>query len=1102
MNDSLKRKLAFFRDCLEAESRSQTIWSFPTSKSEAINKVETIQPQLTVARDYFDDVSRVLEFYTREKNLLASVFFVEGRHAVPSFAGSSRKKQISCPLFIFPCELQSNDLVSLDLSNGLMNPALEQIFESYGDHASSLKEAVDEILALLAAKQGSSELAERIHSFGEQLAQLTQGELSFSNDAYLSIEPKRASARGSLYELENLLHKRRFSAPLRATLGEMTGLSPKPRSSSFWHSIFKWRFFSAPQIPLPEVLSEAQVAVLDAATDYPLSVVSGPPGTGKSFTIACMALKEFSKGKSVLVVSQNQHAADVVRRKLIDRMGIEPGLTVLASEQGVSREAKQQIKGMLSRSYLNNRAQLKKLTRDVLQLIDRRDALEADYSMHIGGLNEAAEKKWKKGFWSFAKFRPEHSDNLLFEKFLSLETLEREIREAVINLFRLRYEETARQLSRNGKSKQSLKAFADSLTARSEHYQERYYSKVNFDHVLKAVPLWFSSVGNLNRLLPMQREMFDLLIIDEATQCNMSVCLPALQRARRVVIVGDQKQLKHVSFVSYELQRRLAKKHKIDTSSIDDDFRNTSVLDYALAACELPEQSMLLDEHFRSHPQIIQFSNSEFYQNSLKIMTERPNNRQRSIDTVEVKGKRLNKGVNKQEAAAIISKLDQIISEQRHLPETDVHTIGVLAFFSKQADYLEKHVFDKISLQDMRRHNIRIGNPFSFQGEERDHMLISCSVDSTTSGGSYTYLNRDDVFNVAITRARDFQTLFVSCKPEELRSGSKLADYLKYVEQYSAQSQSGESIAHDAFQAEICDWLSKRGVESFKNYRVAGINIDIMAIYHGHAVAIDLIGFEGALSGSLPLNQFRLLQRAGLESFLMPYREWREQKEAVLQALMLRLGAYHKTDQATLAVEKYPEALENAFRAIADGLSINQLNARFLRNEEVMASEQLATLIERYDRFDSLLRANFLPQELTYKRYLNAMHEVLKVCMQNLQQASIAAELATSMFEQQKNLIGSAALLESDTDNIRSVTGEFDDVIAARMSMVDEQRMKFKALIAKNEHALLQIDKTLIMLANVSDAESDQDIDPISALQELTARLELYRGATIDSNPN
>ena len=110
----------------------------------------------------------------------------------------------------------------------------------------------------------------------------------------------------------------------------MTGLSPKPRSSSFWHSVFKWRFFSAPQIPLPEVLSEAQVAVLDAATDYPLSAVSGPPGTGKSFTIACIALKEFSKGKSVLVVSQNQHAADVVRRKLIDRMGIEPGLTVLA----------------------------------------------------------------------------------------------------------------------------------------------------------------------------------------------------------------------------------------------------------------------------------------------------------------------------------------------------------------------------------------------------------------------------------------------------------------------------------------------------------------------------------------------------------------------------------------------------------------------------------------------------------------------------------------------------------------------------------------------------------------------------------------------------
>ena len=82
--------------------------------------------------------------------------------------------------------------------------------------------------------------------------------------------------------------------------------------------------------------------------------------------------------------------------------------------------------------------------------------------------------------------------------------------------------------------------------------------------------------------------------------------------------------------------------------------------------------------------------------------TERPTNRQRSIELKLVKGKRLKKGVNKQEADALLTTLKSIISEQRQLPEAEVHTLGVLSFFSAQASYLEKMVFDQISLNQLR----------------------------------------------------------------------------------------------------------------------------------------------------------------------------------------------------------------------------------------------------------------------------------------------------------------------------------------------------------------------------------------------------------------
>jgi hypothetical protein len=691
-------------------------------------------------------------------------------------------------------------------------------------------------------------------------------------------------------------------------------------------------------------------------------------------------------------------------------------------------------------------------------------------------------------FWSFKRlfFKPKTNNEktLLFNKFIRLEELDEKIRHLIARLMTAHYSETAEKLAKSKESRQSLEFFAKSLTARNQHYQENYYAEVNFQHVLKAVPFWFCSVGNLHRLLPMQKELFDLVVIDEATQCNLSVCLPALQRARRAVIVGDPKQLKHVSFVSYELQQRLAETHGLNSAEISDNFRGSSVLDYAQAACQLAEQSTMLDEHFRSHPQIIQFSNSEFYQNSLKIMTQRPTNRQRSIELKTIKGKRLKKGINKQEADAVLTALKSVISEQRWLPETEVHTLGVLSFFSAQSSHIEKMVFDQISLNDLRRHNIRVGTPFSFQGEERDHMLISCCVDSSTSGNAYTYLNRDDVFNVAITRARDFQTLFISSDLEGLKSGSKLKAYLKYIAEYEYQRSSPADFAHDSFQNEICNWLTKRGVDTHKNYLVAGISIDIMAVYHGHAVAIDLIGFDGDLHAALTLTQFKLLQRAGLESFLLPYQEWQEQTEKVLKALMIRLGAAHDLPEYERQLDKFTDQQDSAFKAITNGLSINELNSRFLRNEEVSAGEQLASLVVRYRRFLELLHVNFVPQELTFKRYLNALNELIAYCLSNLQKISVAAELANSMFAQQKILYGDAKF-----------NNEFDDVIAARQSMVDEQRAKLKSLLGENEKALLQIDKTMLKLNSLNS--DDGEVDPIDDLKELTARLDLYRGKTL-----
>ena len=1101
MSKSLRSKLAFFKECLEAESRSQTIWNFPTSKSEHVFTVASIGSRLTVPQKYLSSVSEVIEFYTREKQLMLSSAYIEGRYKVPSFAGSTRLKTIRCPIFLFTCEL-SDEGVVVDVKEGNINPAAIQILEQHGiDAEPRLHELLEWLLdeptqstrASLKNSKNSNLSADNQASvfevLGQELSNLSDGVLLLADECNLSIERKLASAQGSLYELEAMEGLRKFSQPLEMILGEKRVAKPADNSVSLWRKFFTWLSISKSPPPLPETLSAAQASVLESAANYPLSVVSGPPGTGKSFTIACLALREFSQGKSVLVVSQNQHAADVVRRKLIDDMGIEAGLTALASERGVSADVKQQIKSMLRSRYSVDKRSLKRSRRALDELFKKLAELETDYQAHVERLNNSgiARPAVDNGFWRFGRARVADDDLPLYQKFLDIEELDQKIKANVICFIRTQYEFSANELARKPSARESLRAFADSLTARNEHYQHNYYQKVDFSEVLKAIPFWFAAVGNLQRVLPLKRELFDLVVIDEATQCNLSICLPALQRAKRAVIVGDNKQLKHVSFLSYEIQQRLAEKYALNSSTLSTDFRNNSVLDYAASACQWPQQSALLDEHFRSHPQIIEFSNREFYDGALKVMTERPTNLQCSIGVIEVDGRRLAKGLNKQEGQAVVDELKRIIHQQRSLPETEVHTLGVLAFFSTQASHLEKLIFDEISLNDLRRHNIRVGNPFSFQGEERDHMLISCSVDAKTAGGSYTYLNRDDVFNVAITRARSYLTLFVSCKVDEIRSGSKLASYLKYIQSYLPQHNNSMTVGYDALQAEIADWLSKRGVEVFKNYTVAGTSIDIMAVYQGRAVAIDLVGFDGQLQGALSLTQLKLLQRAGLESFLLPYQEWKAQAEVVLHTLMLRLGAAQKLPEDHAWLDKFDEQQESVFSKITAGVSINQLNTRFLNTGEIMASEHLQGLVTRYFRFIECLNTNFIPGELTFKRYHNALNELTSHCLDNLQKASVCAELANSMLRQQKELYG-------DVHSQNQFSNEFDDVIAARLSMIDEQRAKLKSLLVESEKSQLQMDKTMIKLNEIN---SDKlVIDPIETLKELTERLDMYRGLT------
>jgi hypothetical protein len=153
---------------------------------------------------------------------------------------------------------------------------------------------------------------------------------------------------------------------------------------------------------------------------------------------------------------------------------------------------------------------------------------------------------------------------------------------------------------------------------------EALFAEMNLAFCSRLFPLDVD-VPRSRKLAPFEREMFDLVVVDEATQSDMASGLPALYRARRAAVTGDPKQLRHVSFLSRDRQRLLGEEAGLSEEEVETlDYREKSLLDLVDDSLSSSERAIFLDEHFRSMPSIIAFSNREFYSGRLRVMTARP----------------------------------------------------------------------------------------------------------------------------------------------------------------------------------------------------------------------------------------------------------------------------------------------------------------------------------------------------------------------------------------------------------------------------------------------------------------------------------------------
>ncbi len=464
----------------------------------------------------------------------------------------------------------------------------------------------------------------------------------------------------------------------------------------------------------------------------------------------------------------------------------------------------------------------------------------------------------------------------------------------VAELLSVRRRDALAQALRN--DRRALMAFHTALNAKSDAAQDAIFREMDFRALLRTFPIWAVTNQHVAEFLPLVREMFDLVIIDEASQCDIASALPLLYRGKHAIVCGDPKQLRHLSFLREDRLRAIATQHGLTAIEREQwNYRTHSLLDAVNQALPTQDDVILLDEHYRSMPQIIEFSNRQFYGGSLRVMSRRPDTiGLRSVELKKVaNGKRRKEGYNVEEVEAIIKEIERIAKAEAKRDPRSKTSIGVLSPYRDQVNYLNKQLATKLKPRTLQDHQITVGTAHTFQGDERDVMLLSFCVDPSSHRATITFLNQENLFNVAVTRARQRQVIFTSLDLKGLPLDHLVTAYLQYAADCLETGSAEEHGPPEGFVGELGAALQDQGYTVWYDYPVAGFQIPIVASYRNATLAIECDGVPETRAlpdGINPVDRQSILERAGWTVHRLPFRRWVEDRAGCLAEIAAMLG--------------------------------------------------------------------------------------------------------------------------------------------------------------------------------------------------------------------
>jgi very-short-patch-repair endonuclease len=412
-----------------------------------------------------------------------------------------------------------------------------------------------------------------------------------------------------------------------------------------------------------------------------------------------------------------------------------------------------------------------------------------------------------------------------------------------------------------------------------------------------AVPCWILPHYRVSESIPCELGCFDLVIIDEASQSDLTA-LPSLLRAQKVLIVGDDKQVSPDGIGLEEekvrslMQRFLSNQVPTVRAQLGPE---RSI--YDLFKVVFASSTVMLKEHFRCVSPIIEYSKREFYNHELRPL-RRPKLSERLdpplIDVIVDDGFRRG-DINIPEARFIVDEIKRLVED----PSLGNRSIGVVSLLAdKQALYIWNKLTDEIGPEAMERHRIACGDARTFQGKERSIMFLSMVC--APNEGRIAPLVRDIFahrFNVAASRAQDRMYLVRSVELEHLSEADRLRRRL--IEHFASPFMRDEAkvgdlrqLCESPFECEVYDCLTERGYCVTPQAPVGQFRIDMVVEGANDAqLAVECDGdrYHGPDKWVEDMQRQRVLERVGFVFWRCFASAWIRRRDELLQDLISNL---------------------------------------------------------------------------------------------------------------------------------------------------------------------------------------------------------------------